>query len=284
VSSTALMLVLSSAFFHALWNALLKRHEDPESGVVGAIGVTVVCGGLWALGLKGAAFPTPAALLWCLVAGVLEGGYLVTLARSLRRAPLGLVYTVARGGALLLVWPLSVLWLDERLTPASVAGAAVVALGMAAMNLVRPQGAVGEGVLWALASAACIAGYNLSYKRALGEGAQPPALFTLSLTVAFPLLVLLRRRQEAGWDVLRRKVMSQPLLLVAAGVFCTLSFSLMLMALVRSGAGAVLTLRNTSIAFALAFGVLQGERLGRRQLVGAGLVMLGAVLLGWPRS
>ncbi|WP_257453045.1 DMT family transporter [Archangium lipolyticum] len=284
MSSAALVLVLSSAFFHALWNALLKRHEDPESAVVGVIAVTVACGGLWALGLEGTAFPTSRALLWTLVAGVLESGYLVTLARSLRRAPLGLAYTVARGGALLLVWPVSVLWLGERLTPWTVAGATAVALGMAGMNLERPRGAVGEGVLWALASAACIAGFNLSYKRALGEGVQPPALFTLSLGVALPLLVLQRRREEAGWGVLYRKVMTRPLLLVAAGVLCTLSFSLLLMALVRSGAGAVLTLRNTSIAFALGLGALQGERLGRRRLAGAGLVMLGAVLLGWPRE
>jgi drug/metabolite transporter (DMT)-like permease len=56
----------------------------------------------------------------------------------------------------------------------------------------------------------------------------------------------------------------------------------MLTALARTGAGAVLTLRNTSIAFALVLSALQGERLGLRQLVGVGLVMAGAVLLGWP--
>jgi drug/metabolite transporter (DMT)-like permease len=84
--------------------------------------------------------------------------------------------------------------------------------------------------------------------------------------------------------VLRRKVLARPLLLVAAGLLCTLSFSLLLLALANSGAGAVLTLRNTSIAFALGLGALQGERLGRRQLVGAGLVLLGAVLLGLPRA
>jgi drug/metabolite transporter (DMT)-like permease len=284
LSSAALVLVLSSAFFHALWNALLKRHEDPENAVVGVIAVTVVSGGLWALGLEGDAFPSSQALLWTLVAGVLESGYLATLARALHHAPLGLAYTVSRGGALLLVWPVSVLWLGERLTPWAVVGAALVALGMAVMNLVRPQeGRVGEGVLWALACAACIAGFNVSYKRALGAGAQPPALFTLSLGVALPLLVLPRLRGQS-WPGLLRKVIARPLLLVAAGLLCTLSFSLLLLALAHSGAGAVLTLRNTSIAFALGLGALQGERLGRRQLAGAGLVLLGAVVLGWPRA
>ncbi|HEX8537406.1 MAG TPA: EamA family transporter, partial [Cystobacter sp.] len=98
-----------------------------------------------------------------------------------------------------------------------------------------------------------------------------------------PLLILMRRRKEPGWGELRRKVMTRPLLLVTAGVLCTLSFSLLLLALMNSGTGAVLTLRNTSIVFALALGALQNERMERRRLAGAGLVMLGAMLLGWPR-
>jgi drug/metabolite transporter (DMT)-like permease len=283
LSPAALVLVLSSAFFHALWNALLKRHEDPEAAVVGVIAVTVVSGGLWALGLRGEAFPTSEALLWALVAGVLESGYLATLARALRRAPLGLAYTVSRGGALLLVWPVSVLWLGERLTPWAVAGATLVVLGMVGMNLVRPRGEVGQGVLWALACAVCIAGFNVSYKRALGAGAQPPALFTLSLGVALPLLAVMRLR-GSGWGALRREVVARPVMLVATGLLCTLSFSLMLLALASSGTGAVFTLRNTSIAFALGLGALQGEKLGPRQWAGAALILLGAVLLGLPRG
>jgi drug/metabolite transporter (DMT)-like permease len=101
--------------------------------------------------------------------------------------------------------------------------------------------------------------------------------------VALPLLALMRLREE-GWGTLRQAVLARPVLLVATGLLCTLSFSLMLLALVSSGAGAVLTLRNTSIAFALALGVLQGERMGRRRFVGAGGVMLGAVLLGLPQG
>jgi drug/metabolite transporter (DMT)-like permease len=70
--------------------------------------------------------------------------------------------------------------------------------------------------------------------------------------------------------------------MLATGTLCTLSFALLLTALARGGAGAVLTLRNTSIAFALVLAVLQGERPGRRQSFGAVLVMAGAMLLGWP--
>ncbi|HYI02603.1 DMT family transporter [Hyalangium sp.] len=277
----ALTLVLLSAFLHALWNAMLKRHADPEAGVVGVIAVDLVLGGLWALGLQGEAFPTRSGWMWGLAAGVCEGLYLFSLARSLRHAPLGLAYTVARGGALLLVWPVSVLWLGEALTPLTLAGAAVLAAGLAVTGLVRPAGPSGRGVAWAAASAVCIAGYHVAYKQALGVGAQPPALFALGMWVALPMLLLTRAGSEGRGAVLRQVRLS-PFLMLATGVVSTLSFALLLTALARVGAGAVLTLRNTSIAFALLLAVLQGERPGRRQISGAALVMAGAVLLGWP--
>ncbi|HEX8703010.1 MAG TPA: DMT family transporter [Myxococcaceae bacterium] len=277
----ALTLVLLSAFFHALWNALLKRHEDPEAGVVGVILVAAVLGGLWTLGLKGEAFPTRAGWVWCLVAGAWEAIYLFSLARSLRHAPLGLAYTVARGGALLLVWPLSVLWLGEALTPLTVAGALVLAGGLAVTGLSRAGGSAGRGVAWAAVSAVCIAGYHVAYKLALGEGAQAPALFALALTVALPMLVLTRVRGQ-GMAAVLQQARRAPWRMLATGGICTLSFALMLLSLSRVGAGAVITLRNTSIAFALVLAMLQGERPGRQQVSGAVLVMAGAVLLGWP--
>jgi drug/metabolite transporter (DMT)-like permease len=281
VEIAAVVLVLLSAFLHALWNALLKRQEDPEAGIVAVSTVSVVLGGLWALGLHGEAFPAPAGWAWAVGAGVWEGLYLFSLARSLRSAPLGLAYTVARGGALLLVWPVSVLWLGEPLTALTAAGALVLGAGLGVMGLARPGGPAGRGVLWAVVSAICIAGYHVGYKQALGAGAQPPALFALALAVALPLLLLTRMR-DGGLGAVLRQVRRSPLLVLATGGLCTLSFSLLLTALAHAGAGAVLTLRNTSIAFALGLAVLQGERPGRGQVSGAVLVVVGAALLGWP--
>ncbi|HET9449495.1 MAG TPA: hypothetical protein VFO83_01370 [Aggregicoccus sp.] len=67
----------------------------------------------------------------------------MTLAYSLRSAPLGLAYTVARGGALLLVWPASVALLGEQVWPGAALGGASVAVGLAVMNLRRPPPAWG---------------------------------------------------------------------------------------------------------------------------------------------
>jgi len=285
LETAALVLVLSSAFLHAAWNALLKRHPNPEVGVVSVISVVVVASGLWALGMTGPAFSNSRGVAWALWAGVCESLYLAGLARSLRQAPLGLAYTVSRGGAMLLVWPVSVGWLGEAVSSWTVPGVVLLGGGLVVMNLSRPSGpravGAGAGVAWAAAAAVGIAGYHLSYKMALGEGAQPPALFATGLLVALPVLILERGRQE-GWAAFRREALRAPGLVLTAGLVSAASFGMLLTALSNGGAGAVLTLRNTSIAFALALAALQGERLGRRQLVGASLVAVGAVLLGLP--
>jgi uncharacterized membrane protein len=70
--------------------------------------------------------------------------------------------------------------------------------------------------------------------------------------------------------------------MLVAGVACTASFVVFLHALAIAGAGWVLTMRNTSILFAQGFALLIGERLSRRQLAGAVLVALGALLTAWP--
>ena len=56
-----------------------------------------------------------------------------------------------------------------------------------------------------------------------------------------------------------------------------------LMAMIKEGAGAVLTLRNTSVVFALVLSAALGEPPRPRQVAGALLVSLGATLVGWPR-
>jgi drug/metabolite transporter (DMT)-like permease len=70
--------------------------------------------------------------------------------------------------------------------------------------------------------------------------------------------------------------------LLVAGLLCTGSFLLFLLALVRGGAGAAGTLRNVAIVFALGFAWVLGERPGRRQLAGTAVVLVGAALLAWP--
>lgn len=281
MSPLVVVLVVGSAFLHALWNALLKRQGDPEgaSAAILAVAAAVAVGAVPLA--SGPTFPLPGGFGWALVAGVCESGYFVTLALALREAPLGVVYPLSRGGALALVWPASVLWLGERLTAPAAVGAAVLLVGLVMVGGERRGRASARGLAWAVACAACIAGYHLAYKCSLSTGAAPSAVFATALLVALPVTVARLGRRGPGRALEAWR--ASPLVVGAAGVLCAASFLVFLLALAQGGAGAVVTLRNTSVLFALLLAWAIGERPRRGQIMGTAGVAVGAVLMGWPR-
>jgi len=275
VHVVTLALVLVSAFLHATWNAMLRTEPDKDRSLVGAVAVAaalaVVVGGVrWAIGEV--PFAGAAAVGWALAAGVLEWAYFVTLARALERGPLGTVYTVSRGGAIVVILPLSVALLGERLDAYGVAGAAIVLGGIVLSG--SPKTANRAAVTWAIVCAFAIAGYHLAYKAALNAGGSSSAVFAVALALATGLNALricgVAPVVRARW----RRV-------VTMGVICGTSFLVLIEALTRGGAGFVLTSRNTSVLFAVILAALIGERPSRAQVSGAVLVAGGAILMAW---
>jgi drug/metabolite transporter (DMT)-like permease len=147
------------------------------------------------------------------------------------------------------------------------------------MGLVSESGKGIRAFLWAAGTGVFIAGYTLCYKAALDHGAHPVGLYGLAMLVAllFQTGSQLRRPDSAPGP--RRQQWG---LVLTAGVLCTASFLFYLWALALAGCGAMATLRNTSIVFALLFSRISGERPTFRQWAGAALVTAGAVGLAWP--
>lgn len=276
-------LVLVSALLHALWNALLRVEPDKDRGVIGAVAsaalfAAIVAAARWAA--AGAQpFPTAAAAGYTALAGVLEAIYFTTLARALERGRLGPVYTVSRGGAVLVVWPLSMTLLGERFTWSSGSGSAVVLAGLVLSGLGAPDrgGRGRSGVAWAAACAVSIAGYHLAYKAALGAGAAPSASFASSLGLS--AVISVARLGSDGRARLREVIATRAPRILLMGVICGGSFLILMEALVRGGSGYVLTLRNTSVLFAAGMAIAIGERPSRPELLGAALVAGGAVVM-----
>jgi uncharacterized membrane protein len=270
------LIVVVSALIHATWNALLRLEPDKDRAITAVMGVSAIAGGVAAavqVGLGVVPVPNLEAAGWAAVAGVAEGIYFVALARGLTLGPLGPVYTVSRGGAVVLVWPVSVLVFAEPVVPLAVAGTATVLVGMVVSGAER--GASRAAIGWGLLAAVNIAGYHLAYKTALAAGATAPGVFVVAMAIATSFSFLWRARLGQPVDALPRRGR-----LVLIGVVCAASFLLFLVALGQGGAGYVLTLRNTSVLFATGLGWVIGDRPGRRQIIGAVLVALGAVLLG----
>jgi uncharacterized membrane protein len=280
-------LVLLSAFLHAAWNAMLRLEQDKDRALVAAVGAAsalalAVAGVRWALG--DAPFAGAPALGWALAAGVLEVAYFMSLARALEAGPLGPVYTISRGGAILLVWPISIAAFGEAVTASSLGGSAIVLAGLAlsSAGLPRLAGrrlAAGGALAWAVACATAIAGYHLAYKASLAAGGSPSAVFAVSLGVA--TLINVARLGQEGRRIAAAITRGRPLRVGAMGLLCGGSFLILMEALAAGGAGFVLTLRNTSVLFAVGLAWAIGDAPRRAQITGSALVAAGAVLMAW---
>ena len=291
------LLVVLSALVHAVWNALLKRSRDPEHAVVGVITAAALTACLLAFLLR-VQPPPRTSLGYCFAAGLFEAGYFVTLARALARAPLGPVYTIVRGGALVVVWPISLAFLGEPISPSRLLGTVIVAVGLAATGasertskaptsfetVPRPSRPPASdaatragGFVFAMICAAFVGGYHLAYKVALSNGGRAEVVVAISLATASLVNVATLDRARRGRVLVA--VRREPALIALTGFLATAGFLLFLLAMARAGAGVVLTLRNTSILFAQVLAFALGDKPRRLGVVGAALVTVGAVLL-----
>ena len=276
--------VLLSALTHALWNALLRLEKDKDRVLVAAVSVAtllaiIVAATRWALG--SVPFPTVESGLWAIGAGVLEWVYFTSLSKALDKGPLGAVYTISRGGAILVVWPISIAMFAEPLTLNSAIGSAIVLLGLvlSGIGAGTTREARTAALAWAVVCAIAIAGYHLAYKGALGSGGNASAVFALGLSVATVINIarLGREGRQISWSLFR----ARPARVIMMGIICGGSFLILMEALHGGGAGYVLTLRNTSVLFATAFAWVIGERPRRPEILGSLLVAVGAVLMAW---
>jgi drug/metabolite transporter (DMT)-like permease len=261
----ALALALAAAVVHALWNLLTARAGESQV----AAGVALAIGTL--------AFLPVALVTWDVRDGVvpyivassaLEIAYLAMLATAYQRAPLSVVYPIARGTAPVIVLAVSVLVLGASLPAAAVIG--VIAVG-AGVLLVRGTSRGRRGTLLGLSVAACIAGYTLVDNGGLDHAAPIPYLELVMIPTSIVYL--------AGAAALRgpRALVAElrPSIVVAGlGMFG--AYALALAALARAAAAPVAAVRESSVVMATALAaVVLHEHVDRARWAGAVLVVGG---------
>src|SRR5215475_2476332 len=125
--TTALAFALAAAVFHAMWNLLLARADDVDAAAAVALITAEIVFAPVAIAtwhVERAAIP------WIVASGLLELLYFVLLARAYTRAPLSVVYPVARGGAPVLVLLISVVLLGHSTTLREAAGVVAIVVGI----------------------------------------------------------------------------------------------------------------------------------------------------------
>jgi drug/metabolite transporter (DMT)-like permease len=285
--STAIVLVLSAAGLHAVWNYLVKRSRAKLAFIWCALTVAAVIYLPMALVFSRGAALSPAGWRCVAATGILHAAYFWLLGNAYEAGDLSLVYPVARGTGPLLVPLLAMLFIGERLSVQGVLGISAVVAGIYLVHLrsfnlgaiLEPLSALrGGGTLWALGTGAAIAAYSLVDKIGVGVVA-PPLYIYLMLAGTWLLLaplVLIRRRWKVRreWHVNRGPVLLAGLLVVGA-------YLMVLFALQNANVSYVVAVRQASILFSVWFGthgLKEGH--GRQKWVGAVCIVSGVIGIG----
>jgi len=269
VPPAAIALALAAACLHALWNLLLARARDTAAAtaaamLIGAAVLTPVAIAVWRV--------PEHALPYAAASATLELTYFALLAWAYASVDLSVVYPVARGLAPLLVLAVSALALGAGASPAEVVGVAAVAVGVVLVRGIRNPAA---GLARAVAIAACIAGYTLVDKAGVRHAGP---LAYLELVLAPPALVYAAAVARRNGGAVIRAAVGLPIAI--AGVSVMAAYGLVLEALRLAPAAPVAAVRESSVLIAtIAAAPVLRERVSRRRLAGAGLVVVGIVLL-----
>lgn len=286
----ALLLVLTAALLHALWNLAAKRWGGgPHFVLTCSLGVTVLWlpAVLW-VGL--AEIPQWSLTAWAFVfaSAVVHLGYFNCLMAGYRAADLTVVYPVARGSGPLLSALAAVLLLGEQLGVQGALGLAGVVGGILLITM-GPR-LVGRGVAhdpatarrrraglaWGAATGALIAGYTVLDGYAVKVLLVSPLMmdyFGNVLRVPLQLPVALRQ-PHTFWPELKRSWRG---VLAVAGLG-PLAYILVLMAMRDAPLSRVAPAREVSMLFAaLLGGQLLGEKERGWRIAGAALIGAGVI-------
>ena len=277
----ALLLIVGAAACHGAWNLVFKSESHRAEVSLGAlvVGVLIASPVLFVYPLSQVSLEG-----WALIglSGVLETAYVVALTAAYEAGDLSLVYPIARGTPALVIVPLSVLLLGERLSPPGLLGIALVVVGIFATNpRAAHAGDSPRAVVLAVLTGLTISAYSFVNK--LGVQRVPVPLYAALVFAvdAVLLAVVLRARGALRWPPLPRGRWRSA---VIVGVLMMGAYLGVLGAMARAPLAYVVAGREVSIVMTTVAGVvLLGERASWRRLGGAALIFAGLVTIALSR-
>ena len=279
----SLFLLVTAAFLHAGWNLVAKR----------------VAGGAafaWLFSLLASLLLFPFALRasWgsnccfgktliflAVVSAAFEAGYYILLQKGYKAGDLSVVYPLARGTGPLLSTLLAMALLGEDPTLLNQAGTGLVIAGIfwiaGGVSLFRDSCSRAAPLL-GIATGACIAGYSLVDRMAVGLKTLPPTLFYFAI-IAFQtmLLSLSALRDPEGifhqWKRNRRSALFIAFLSTSAYLAVLYALSVTPLSLVAPA-------REISVVIGTCLGTtVLGEGDRKRRMTGSVIILAGIALL-----
>lgn len=289
MSSEALLLVVSGALLHALWNLCAKKAAGglPFVWLFGVVSlIAALPFGLFAW-YAHAGELTAATWLAIAASALIHVVYSLVLQHGYRASDFSIVYPLARGtgplfavfGAILLLGEAPSLsgWLG---IVAIFAGILLIAgLGHLSWPLPPRQRA---GLFWGCLTGLCIAAYTVIDGWAIKTlGLAPVLYYGLGLLLRTLILAPQALRQP---QALRAQWQSNRRYIIAVGLLAPLAYTLVLFAMTRAPLSYVAPIRELSMLLGVIIGALWlREAISLHRLLGTAAMLSGVILLSMAK-
>jgi len=269
--------VLAAAALHAGWNAVVKLGADGYQSILamsvaqGIIGLVMI-----------AVFPLPnpaGAWPWLLATAIVHTFYKLFLAAAYERGDLSRVYPISRGSAPVMVAIFSIFILSEAVATQQYAGIFLVGIGIMLMARGIWSGGEATSLLpYAVYAAICTATYSvidgLGARIAGSASAFTGWLFFLDAVLVTLATVIWRGRRVIP-NTRRMWTMGS-----IAGTMSLGAYWIVIWAMTVAPIPLVTALRETSVLFATAIGIIwMGEPAHRSKIIAACLILAGIIAI-----
>ena len=244
------ILILVSALCHAVWSAIIKSSKNPLSlmGITSVLEVTIFLPLTFTV-----PFPTLEVWYFLIATVIIHVFYRLNVIYSYRYGDLSYIYPISRGSSCLFVAIISILFLSSDISVAGFVGILIVCIGLFLISYSKKLTFNFRGFALAISTAILITAYTLvdGVGVRLSENGFSYIywLFTLN---GIPLLII----GLISKDGLRKRETYTFRSGIAAGVFATSSYAIVVWSMQFIEIAYVSSIREISIVFAAIIGML----------------------------
>ena len=244
------ILILVSALCHAVWSAIIKSSKNPLSlmGITSVLEVTIFLPLTFTV-----PFPTLEVWYFLIATVIIDVFYRLNVIYSYRYGDLSYIYPISRGSSCLFVAIISILFLSSDISVAGFVGILIVCIGLFLISYSKNLSFNFRGFALAISTAILITAYTLvdGVGVRLSENGFSYIywLFTLN---GIPLLII----GLISKDGLRKRETYTFRSGIAAGVFATSSYAIVVWSMQFIEIAYVSSIREISIVFAAIIGML----------------------------
>ena len=244
------ILILVSALCHAVWSAIIKSSKNPLSlmGITSVLEVTIFLPLTFTV-----PFPTLEVWYFLIATVIIHVIYRLNVIYSYRYGDLSYIYPISRGSSCLFVAIISILFLSSDISVVGFVGILIVCIGLFLISYSKNLSFNFRGFALAISTAILITAYTLvdGVGVRLSENGFSYIywLFTLN---GIPLLII----GLISKDGLRKRETYTFRSGIAAGVFATSSYAIVVWSMQFIEIAYVSSIREISIVFAAIIGML----------------------------